>query len=702
MRNRQRSRCILGGLFLTSFVLCLWLGRVSLDTGLIRWGEAAIAEPDPTQLTQQGWDHYQRGDVRGAIDRWQTALQLTSAAPSDARATILKYLARADQQIGQVDQAIVHLNRLISDYRQLGNTLQVGRMLAEQAQVYSSIGQHRKAIALLCGELAPHTDCSANSAIAIARAQSDTPGLIAALGSLGNAHRLSGDYQQAIRDLEATLSLATAIKHPPYIDSALTELGNTYASLVKQDNRRRQYAEQSSDTRQAQRFGQNALRHNAIAIAYFQASLTQAQTQKNAAAELRSLLNLIVPLQRVQGSQTPDSRSQTSGTTGSLFRQPSSAKPSSRLSLPAPQALLHQAQTQLNRLPDSREKAYAAIRLASLTQLVLTPSADLDSDPATNCFTTDIDAPVTGLLKQAVTIARRIQDVQSEAFALGRLGHLYECHGDYKLALALTQQAQLVAANQENRYLWEWQVGRILQADGKLTQAIAAYDTAVTTLESIRGDLAIASRDFQFDFRDTVEPVYRELTALYLERATQKSPRPERSVANKQVRETLPIAASARSVEAALETIDRLRLAELRNYFGEDCTLETVTTKPVTLIDQKTAVLSSVLLDNWVAVILTLPTTDQGLRSQVHWLPVTSGDVRATVNDLRLKLEKRSDLANTYLSPSQQLYDWLIRPFAGALRNAQIETLVFIQDGILRSIPMAALHDGKQFLVERY
>ena len=43
--------------------------------------------------------------------------------------------------------------------------------------------------------------------------------------------------------------------------------------------------------------------------------------------------------------------------------------------------------------------------------------------------------------------------------------------------------------------------------------AIASYELAVQTLQTIRGDLAIASRDFQFDFRDTVEPVYRELTA---------------------------------------------------------------------------------------------------------------------------------------------------------------------------------------------
>jgi CHAT domain-containing protein len=169
-----------------------------------------------------------------------------------------------------------------------------------------------------------------------------------------------------------------------------------------------------------------------------------------------------------------------------------------------------------------------------------------------------------------------------------------------------------------------------------------------------------------------VEPVYRELTEL-------------------QLRST----ASDKTTVSALETIDGLRLAELQNYLGEDCTL---TVKPVALAQAKTAVFSTIILKEHIAVILTLPNS----RSIVRWLPASSQTVRATVNDLRLKLENRADLANSYQAPAQQVYDWLIRPFVLDLQTAQIETLVFIQDGILRSIPMGALYDGKQFLVEQY
>lgn len=61
-------------------------------------------------------------------------------------------------------------------------------------------------------------------------------------------------------------------------------------------------------------------------------------------------------------------------------------------------------------------------------------------------------------------------------------------------------------------------------------------------------------------------------------------------------------------------------------------------------------------------------------------------------------------LVNTraYLPAAQQLYQWLIAPLRAGLEAQQIDTLVFIPDNGLRGIPLAALHDGQNFLVERF
>jgi CHAT domain-containing protein len=44
----------------------------------------------------------------------------------------------------------------------------------------------------------------------------------------------------------------------------------------------------------------------------------------------------------------------------------------------------------------------------------------------------------------------------------------------------------------------------------------------------------------------------------------------------------------------------------------------------------------------------------------------------------------------------------LIGPVKAGLDQAHARTLVFSLDGVLRYVPMAALYDGKQYLVENY
>lgn len=640
-------------------------------TNLLHYSNIAIAQEQcsgpgcSSTLVQQGLDRYQAGDFRGAIEVWQAAMK------SDDRAdqvTVLKYLVRAYQQVGQEEPAIAQLNRLIAHYRKVGDLTQVGRLLTEQAQLYTSLGQQRRAIVLLCGnQIAPN--CDSNSALAIARHQADRLGEAAALGSLGTVYRLRGEYEASLQSLQTGLAIAQTLDHPTYVISATSGLGNTYASLARQDYRRAQFATQAGDRTAAERFTQQGVEHDRQAVALLQQGLQLARQQGDLLNQLRILLNLSASYQRSREFQTD-------ATT------------------------LQQALHLLNQLPDSRDKAYAAIQLGDRWLTRLNP--DLSQEGGSQCVqSTPIE--VSTLLTQAATIAQRIGDSQTQAFALGRLGRLYECQQNLNGALQLTQQAQVIAETQASQYLWEWQLGRILKAQGKIYEAIAAYESAVRTLKDLRGAFAIASRDVQFDFRDTVEPVYRELTELYLERASSEG---QKTKGEGDSQATNPQSQGGqRWVNAALETIDALRLVELQNYLGSDCAVEVVT-RPVTLVDAKTAVFNSVMVGDRVAVILTLPRTHQGsgqrAQSRVHWLPSSRQNVTETINQLRLQMEKRSDRTNTYQKASQQVYDWLIRPFAAELEQSQIETLVFIQDGILRSVPMAVLHDGQQFLVERY
>jgi CHAT domain-containing protein len=67
----------------------------------------------------------------------------------------------------------------------------------------------------------------------------------------------------------------------------------------------------------------------------------------------------------------------------------------------------------------------------------------------------------------------------------------------------------------------------------------------------------------------------------------------------------------------------------------------------------------------------------------------------------------RAALANpasgpTYLASAQRLYEWLLAPLLPVIAAANPEVLIFVPPGPLRTIPLGVLHDGRQFLVERY
>jgi CHAT domain-containing protein len=644
--------------FVISFMLCIGLSVMPPQLQQIGWRTAAIAQSaNPSQLVQQGVDHYEAGAFPSAIASWQSALEIYQTSGNRVNeAIVLENLARAYQQLGQVNQAVGYWEQVILLYRQLGDRQRVGRLLTEQAQSFSRAGQYRQAITLLCAPISLISQgCESESALAIARELGDREGEAAALGSLGDAYRLRGEYKQAIEQyLQPALTLAESLDHLPYRAAALNSLGNAHVSLAQMNYRRVNSARLiGEEVEQIEQFQQLATDHDQQAITYFEGSLELAQSQNDPQSQMRSLLNAIPSYYRLGQSDRAIARRQIA------------------LSL-------------LETLPNSQTKVYTAIDLARLLQPLYTPDA---SFTASQCFASEVKSEAKSLLEQAVAVAQQIQDRRAESFALGELGHLYECDGVYIKALEYTQQARWAADQdllaQDSLYLWEWQTGRILKAQKREQEAIAAYEQAVATLEKIRDDILTANRDLQYDFRDTVEPIYQGLVALKLDQSSLST--------------STQLSDRNQTISEVLGTVNSLRLAELQNYFGNDCVLTAVNEARVDRVDAThTAVFSSIILEDRTAMILSLPNE----RRQFNWIEVDRGTLTQTINDFRLGLESYFDEYDR--TPAQQVYQWLIAPFETALTEAEIDTLIFVQDGILRSVPMAALHDGEQFLIEKY
>lgn len=77
--------------------------------------------------------------------------------------------------------------------------------------------------------------------------------------------------------------------------------------------------------------------------------------------------------------------------------------------------------------------------------------------------------------------------------------------------------------------------------------------------------------------------------------------------------------------------------------------------------------------------------------------------LQATINDFQYNLLHPTRRRSTqYLESAQQLYNWIVAPLQADLETLGIDTLLFSLDAGLRTLPIAALHDGEQFLIENY
>src|SRR5581483_1951004 len=139
-----------------------------------------------------------------------------------------------------------------------------------------------------------------------------------------------------------------------------------------------------------------------------------------------------------------------------------------------------------------------------------------------------------------------------------------------------------------------------------------------------------------------------------------------------------------------------LKADELRNYFGDEC-VDAARYRITSLeaVAATAAVVYPVILADRLELLVSLP---DGLHRVA--VPVGAEPLTREVRALRYFLEKRT--TNEYLPHAQQVYDWVIRPLLPLLENQPVTTLVFVPDGPLRTIPMAALHDGAAFLISRY
>ena len=321
---------------------------------------------------------------------------------------------------------------------------------------------------------------------------------------------------------------------------------------------------------------------------------------------------------------------------------------------------------------------------------------------------------VESILQTALADATAIEDKLAASYALGYLGKYYGQQGQLEEAIALTNRALAIAQSEiandtrELNYLWQSQLGQLLQQQDKIPEAIAAYTLAYDTLESLRNDLNTNNQTVQFEFRQEVKPVYLQLANLLLQDDTPQLAKADIAAVN----------VKASNLELARQVIESLQLAELNNYFQDPCLNTADTQITIDRLDPHAAVIYPIVLRDRLEIILSVPnkplqkftttvpeaTVNQSIDLLYDSLYNPSIDNSAINIFSTTPLDYKEVTANmqTLLPILQQIYSWLIEPLDPILTTNQIQTLVFVLNGKLQNVPISALYDGQKYLLEKY
>lgn len=295
-------------------------------------------------------------------------------------------------------------------------------------------------------------------------------------------------------------------------------------------------------------------------------------------------------------------------------------------------------------------------------------------------------------VQQARQSASAQDDLRLKSWGEGLAGELYAIAKRDGDALILLREAARLAEDAsapEIAYRWQWHSGRLLSAHGDLDGAIAAFEVARNNVDKVR--LALPEFDPQTGtslFRRTLGPIYTGLADLYLRKAKQEG--------------SLDLAKPEPLINAR-QVVEQLKAAELDDYFGDACTAALLE-QSVDLEEATTpgaAVLYPILLDDRTELVITLPDgTIRSARSEAGADEISElcGRLRASL--LPPNLQTGVARAEDYAEPARALYRYLIAPLEPELKD--VGTIVFVPDGPLRNIPIAALLNGDRFLVEDY
>ncbi|MEL6815055.1 MAG: hypothetical protein AAFP03_09600, partial [Cyanobacteria bacterium J06598_3] len=643
MKSFHRRALLLSSCFVLSLLLTVGTAIFNPTTAVATVASPLaltaheFAQAQPTQAAQA---LYEAGKFAEAASAWEVQAEALAATGDRIdQASILSNLALAYQQLGDAersDSAIAQSLTLLNALTPTTDTATVfGQVWNNQGNLLLARSQPTEALEAFQNATryyAQTNQTNANQTNATLRSQLNQAQALQALGFYRRALITLNDLQPPLLERPNTALKATGLQMlgdllriTGDLDAAQTALSAGLDTAQTLNNLEESNLNNAAALLLSLGHTAEARQDTEAALDYYQQATAASQGQSKLRAQLSQL---------------------------SITSDPS-----------ATQSLLVEIQTGINALPTDRVTLNA--RLALVRQQLDHQQLDHQQLDHQQLSTPIKAEQIAQNLAIATQQAQALDAPRSESYALGYLGELYlqqqqpdQAKSAFEKALTLADTLQAPDLS----YQWQWQLGQLERQRGNKAEAIRHYDNAVTNLQDLRGNLIAIAPDLRFNFREKVEPVYRDLVDLLL---SEDNSEDDATEPNPTATDRQPQLLKAR------QAIESLQLAEVEDFFQEPCVaLSQQIDQVIENTVSPTAVIYPIILPDRLEILLKLP--QQPLQQFTTHISQTE------LEDLLTQLQRDLRLPftlNAVQAESAQLYDWLIRPLESAMAGPLLRSI---------------------------
>jgi len=673
-------------------------------------------EAEATTLNNIGLAYAALGETQKALDSYNQALPIAHATGDRVgEALTLNNIGAVDYALGEKQKALDCFNQVLPVLHAAGNRAGEAKTLNNIGSVYSDLGDKQKALDFFnqalplahaagdraveaatrnnmgslyaaLGEMPKALDCF-NQALPLIHAVGDRAGEARTLSNIGSVYDDLGEKQKALDYFNQSLPLAHAAGDRSGEATTLNNIGWVYAALGERQKALDYYNRALPLIRAVGEREGEARTLNNIGAVY--ADLTEKQ-------KALDYYNQALALARAAGDRSGEATTLSNiGWVYDALGEKQKALDTYNQALPLERAV--------------GDRGGEAITLTNIGGVW----DDLgEKQKALDYFT------------QSLPLSRAVQDPLGEASTLAMLMEHWKSLGNPSLAVLFGKEAvdrfQQVRRNigglekearqsflKSNEYYYR-ELAELLVSAGRLPDAQQVLDLLkaqeYSDFTQRRGDAGSATRPVALTPAEEksnkeYERITGEITAIG-EEWNELNAKSARSAEEEQRYNDLSarLTAASQAFQAFLKT--------LYDSFGKGAqanaqvrTIDEQTAGLQTLIGELgagTAAIYTLVLDQKCVVMVITPAT-----RVAHEIPIGRlalfNKVDAFTRSLTIP-----DPEEEIRPKAQDLYNILIAPIEKDLQGAKAQTLVWSLDDVLRYIPLAALYDGKQYLVERF